>query len=70
MNKKEVRKWLKAHQETGDRIDAFRRELESMDLSSLLAMVELTDVSLDRIKTLVIVEVLRSRGLADQTNLG
>lgn len=70
MNKKEVREWLKAHRETKDRIDALRKELESIDLLSLLAMVEMNDVLLDRIKTLVVAEVLHSRGLADQTNLG
>jgi len=70
MNKKEVREWLKTHRETKEKFDALRKELESMDLSSLLDMIEMNDVLLDRIKTLVIAEVLRSKGLADQTNLG
>jgi len=70
MNKKEVREWIKAHKEATEDLDALRKELESKDLPGLLAMTVVTEVMLERIKLIVIAEILRSRGVLDQTNRG
>jgi len=70
MIKKEVRVWLKSHEESVKSIEALRKELESKDLPTLLAMVEVSGVVLDRIKLLLIAEILHSRGILDQTIKG
>lgn len=70
MNRKEVRKWLREHRATKERVDSLRKELESKDLPTLLSMVEVCGALLDTIKMLLIAEILRARGLVDQTKKG
>lgn len=70
MKAKEVRKWVQEHQKDLADVEAQRKELESKDLNVLLSMVVLSDELLDRIKSLLVVEILRSRSLPDETILG
>ena len=70
MDRKDVRTWFKDHRNLVESIDGLRKECEGKDLTSLLGMVELTGDSLERVKLVLIAEIVRSRGLLDQTKKG
>jgi len=63
MNRKEVREWLKGRSDLKERVDVLRKDLEAKDLPGLLSMVELSESTLDKVKLLVIAEILKVGGL-------
>jgi hypothetical protein len=70
MNKKGVRAWLKEHDDIKKKTEELRKELADKDLVSLLALVKATEPIRDAIQTLLIAQILRERGLLDQTKKG
>lgn len=70
MDRKEVRKWAKAHKDVLESMEALRNECKDKDLPGLLAMVELTEEGWEAIRLIVIAEVARARGLLGQTKMG
>ena len=63
--------WVREHEELVEGVDTLRKALETQDVSSLLRLAELSDdISLECIKPLLIAELIRSRGILDQTKKG
>jgi len=70
MDKKEVRIWLREHEDVKRKADELRKELEGKDLPALLAMVEATESIREAIQVLLIGQILREWGLLGQTKKG
>ena len=63
MNRKEVREWLKGREDFKGAVDELRKEFEVMDIPTLLGLVELSEVAQEKIKFVLIAEILRSRSV-------
>lgn len=70
MNRKVLREWFKEHKGLVESVDSLRKELEKKDVPGLLRVVEMNGVVLEQVKLLLIAEIIRARGLLDQTEKG
>lgn len=70
MGRKEVRDWCRAHKAAVESVDALRQELQELDIPDLLRLANLSGDRLERVRALLMAEIIHARGLLDQTKKG